>query len=270
MLSNEGAVRAFRDGMNGSSRHIFHDDYNRLYSYGHHFILAVRLANGTYLINGDTYSSSTSTHTSICIQTLKPNVIIPFSALRQVAEDVRQIKLIERNDDQYVDRLRKDPTTGEMVKYTEHRLGSAVFEHGGKHYLSSIDTGAKRNRGYFLVELPEPASSVDEAFDLLFPVGLDKSLPYIRQGEFFFVPTDMATKNLTPVPKDQNDLTKHFPGAGTGHAHTATELRQLDGKYYARETVRHPEHKTTRLGKIWHEVYCNRAVKSFNAVGNVD
>ena len=59
MLSNENAVCAFRNGKSGNSKNIFHETNNRLYSYGHHFILAVRLENGAFLINGDTYSPST-------------------------------------------------------------------------------------------------------------------------------------------------------------------------------------------------------------------
>ena len=84
MLSNEDAVKVFRDGRRGNSKNIFHENSRTLYSYGYHFILAVRLNTGEYLINGDTYSSSTSRHTSLCIRHLTPNVIIPFSALNQV------------------------------------------------------------------------------------------------------------------------------------------------------------------------------------------
>jgi hypothetical protein len=323
MLSNKDAVIAFARQERGNSKHIFHDDNRKLYSYGHHFILATRLDTGEYLINGDTYSSSTSRHTSLCIRHLTPNVIIPFSALNQVTTEYSAIKMVDRSSDIYIPRIRRDPKTGEIIEYNEHRLGSAVIEIEGKHYLSSIDAGAKDREGYFLVELPENVTSVDEAFDTLFPEDLARDAPHVRQGEFFFEPTNMQTKELSPVEllyewgwydynvqhayqtrfatkeladkhlrrhieswgqfednssrmvhrfpiKDQNNLARYFPNAGTGHAHIVTEIRQKDGDIYVRGTIRHPEHKILVLGKIWHRVYVNRAVRSFSASGNVD
>ena len=322
MLSNEDAVRAFRDGRHGSSKHIFHENSRTLYSYGHHFILAVRLNTGEYLINGDTYSSSTSRHTSLCIKYLTPNVIIPFSALNQVTTEYSAIKMVDRSSDIYISRTRRDPKTGEINEYIEHRLGSAVIEIEGKHYLSSIDTGAKDRGGYFLVELPENVTSVDEAFDTLFPEDLARDASYVRQGEFFFEQTNMQTKELSymeqlyewglydynkqatlhrkfstkehaenglvthiktwgynentdglavhrfPV-RDMKNLARHF-NAGTGNPHTVSEIRQRDRTIFVRGTIRHPEHKTINLGKIWHRVFVNRAVRSFSAGGNVD
>lgn len=198
MLSNEDAVRAFAAGRSGNSKNVFHDDHGRLYSYGHHFILAVRL-KGNYLINGDTYSPTTSRHTSLCIEHLKPNIIIPFSALDRVTRDYHLIQIVDREADKHIPRIKIDPKTKELVEYDEHRLGSAVIEINEKYYLSSIDTGAKGRGGYFLAELPEKVSSVEEAFEALFPEGLDPNTPHVRQGEFFFVPTDMKTKDLAPV-----------------------------------------------------------------------
>jgi len=284
MLSNEDAVKVFRDGRRGNSKNIFHENSRTLYSYGYHFILAVRLNTGEYLINGDTYSSSTSRHTSLCIRHLTPNVIIPFSALNQVTTEYSAIKLVDRSSDIYIPRIRRDPKTGEIIEYNEHRLGSAVIEIEGKHYLSSIDAGAKDREGYFLVELPENVTSVDEAFDTLFPEDLARDAPHVRQGEFFFHPSGVETRELSRVEplyewgwydynvqhayqtrfatkeladkhlrrhmeswgqfddnssrmvhrfpiKDQNNLARYFPNAGTGHAHIVTEIQTKRWRY---------------------------------------
>jgi hypothetical protein len=259
----------------------------------------------------------------LCIRHLTPNVIIPFSALNQVTTEYSAIKMVDRSSDIYIPRIRRDPKTGEIIEYNEHRLGSAVIEIEGKHYLSSIDAGAKDREGYFLVELPENVTSVDEAFDTLFPEDLARDAPHVRQGEFFFHPSGVETRELSRVEplyewgwydynvqhayqtrfatkeladkhlrrhmeswgqfddnssrmvhrfpiKDQNNLARYFPNAGTGHAHIVTEIRQKDGDIYVRGTIRHPEHKILVLGKIWHRVYVNRAVRSFSASGNVD
>jgi len=273
MLSNEDAVKVFRDGRRGNSKNIFHENSRTLYSYGYHFILAVRLNTGEYLINGDTYSSSTSRHTSLCIRYLQPNVIIPFSALDQVTRDHHLIEIVDRESDKYIPRTRKDPETGELIEYEEHRLGAAVIKFENKYYLSSIDDGAKGQGGYFLVELPENAQTVENAFDILFPKELNENQPHTRQGEFFFVPTDMKTTDLLPMEprfEDKNNIARYFPNAGTGHAHMATEIRHTGEDIYVRGTIRHTEHKMLKLGKIWHRVYVNRAVRSFSAGGNVD
>lgn len=73
---------------------IFYED-RVLYSYGYHFPLAIRHEDASddgaacfgagikYIINGDKYSVSTTSHQNECISTLKGNVQIPFSALEQ-------------------------------------------------------------------------------------------------------------------------------------------------------------------------------------------
>lgn len=200
MMSNEDAVKAFRDCRNGNSKNIFHETSKLLYSYGHHFVLAVWMGQ-YYLINGDTYSSSTSAHTSLCIKYLRPHIIIPFSALRRIGWDNENIVVVDTMPDVYIARQRWDAKAKEMVEYQEHRLGSSVFEFNGKCYLSSIDAGAKSGRsGYFLVELPGAVSNVEEAFDALLPVDLQETDNYVRQGEFFFVPCpEVVTRTLQPM-----------------------------------------------------------------------
>jgi hypothetical protein len=60
---------------------------DKIYSYGHHFILATRKEDGDwgcgvkFIVNGDRYSVSTSGHTNLVIHACKPNVQIPYSAL---------------------------------------------------------------------------------------------------------------------------------------------------------------------------------------------
>lgn len=196
MLSNEDAVKAFRDGHRGNSKHIFHDDNQKLYSYGHHFVLAVKLDTGEYLINGDTYSSSTSHHTSLCIRHLGPNVIIPFSALDQVTRDYHLIKLVDRSSDIYIPRTRKDPKTGELVEYKEHRLGAAVIKFENRYYLSSIDDGARGRGGYFLVELPERATTVDEPLICFFQRDCTNLIYFFVRANFSSIRQEWKRKNF--------------------------------------------------------------------------
>ena len=62
--SNEGVCKAFLNGAEkGKSNRIFIEG-NVIYSYGHHFPLAVRLKD-CYLLNSDKYSVTTSCHQNI-------------------------------------------------------------------------------------------------------------------------------------------------------------------------------------------------------------
>jgi hypothetical protein len=212
MLSNDEAVRAFANGRDGRSKHIFHEG-NKLYDYGHHFVMAVRLSDGKFLINGDKYSSTTARHVGICLRQLMPHEVIPFSALGQVVTSGQydQIKIIASLGDIWNTRKRMDPKTREMVDYQEHQLGAAVFEYKDKHYLSGVDDGARKGgMGYFLVELPEKVSSVTEAFESLLPIDLaaedQENQVWVRQGEFFFIPMRQldTRKHLFPLEKRYN------------------------------------------------------------------
>ena len=336
MTSNEDAVRNFRDGKGGNAKNVFREG-KYLYSYGHHFKLAVKMRDGSYLINADTYSVSTSKQTSYCVRILNPHTAIPFSALANLTtQDFDDINIIDRLNDTYIPRTRIDPKTKELVEYSEHQMGASVFEFRGKHYLSSIDSESRgRGQGYFLVELPEKANNVVEAFEILRPKELAESTPYVRQGEFFFVPAPaIETKSLSKIPEQfkwglyspeykmliretlrntkeeaqtvldryndgtfafypnrdyrhapkditlvihrvpmppNKNIAQFFPTAGTGNSHNAREIRlDKENNVYTRGRVRHPQHKDVNLGDVWHLVLCNRAVRSFNARGNVD
>jgi len=79
-------------GLRGSN--VFADK-NRIYSYGHHFIMAIALDDKKlFVINGDTYGRTTSNHQSdvraACRRTDWDNIILPFStvdsAIRAITE----------------------------------------------------------------------------------------------------------------------------------------------------------------------------------------
>ena len=85
MLSQSTLIERFSKGAeSGSASNVFVED-DVIYSYGHHFPLAIRQDWGAdirYIVNGDRYSASTSAHQSQCIRELTPNVQVPFSALK--------------------------------------------------------------------------------------------------------------------------------------------------------------------------------------------
>jgi hypothetical protein len=67
MVSNSDLAYDYAHGTEkGKGSNMFIED-NVIYSWGHHFPMAVRLSNGSYLFNTDKYSKSTSDHQS-CVR----------------------------------------------------------------------------------------------------------------------------------------------------------------------------------------------------------
>lgn len=62
-MNNKQVAEAFANGAEKGKGNNMFIEGNVLYSYGHHFPLAVRTSGG-FLINQDKYSSSTSKHQS--------------------------------------------------------------------------------------------------------------------------------------------------------------------------------------------------------------
>jgi len=306
MISQETLLERFTRGTTtGSASHMLIDG-NVLYSYGHHFPLATRKKWGTgieFLINGDRYSSTTSSQQSLCISNLTPNVQVPFSALdaaelTEYGLPQKGLKVVAHRPDSYyvtcrhcereVEWLRltgaepteyrhKDDATplckqaqGETT--TRHVLGAVVLRHKGRYFLSSVDDGEPwRMRAYFLSQLPRKVASVEDAFGSLIPQEVREAqkagLEVRRQGDIFVVATPLTTRQI-PIKTHH-----HYPVFDT--AHIATEAR-IDGSAYVRGTLRHqpsnrrPQHAMLRLGKAWWRAVKNTAVASWNAVGNVD
>lgn len=138
-----------------------------LYSYGEHFPLAEFIGSresGFFLLNGDTYSATTSQHqTAVRLSVQKAGthqyMIVPFTALRRAGliseRDRKTINPIEIREDRWIDEKRRaseeeirdhsrmrysrsrydnsyylrDPETG-IVTYhrSRHVLGASVFE----------------------------------------------------------------------------------------------------------------------------------------------
>ena len=305
MLSQLTLIDRFSNGAKrGSASHLFIED-DVIYSYGYHFPLAIRRDWGRdiqFLINGDRYSSSTSSHQSQCISHLTPNVQVPFSALRAATladHDLpkRNLQIVAYRPDEYHQTCMEcgreitygDVVTGKPEYYhvndrtplcreaegetaSHHVLGAVVLEHEGTFFLSSIDDQEGwRTRAYFLCQLPKPVASVEEAFDSLIPEQVQSAkaggIEIRRQGDIFLIATARSTRQIE---------------AATGRnvrifntAHIATQER-LDGAVYVRGTLRHQpngrrsQHAMLRLGNSWWIAVKNTALASWNATGFVD
>ena len=273
MKTQRDLVDDFRDGAtHGRASNIFIEG-DTLYSYGYHFPLALRYEKGKnldFLVNADRYSVSTSAHQGHCFE-LGPQ--IPFSALRSAGIDPHGINVIEATKDEW--HRVPDPSPEDPDHYYEtHTLGAIVLEHRDKLYLSGLDRNEPWHLGsYFLSQLPRRASSVADAYESLIPPRVRQwrdnsdNPEVLRQGEWFFMPTDYRTRELS-APTYRN-----APLLDTNHY--ATEMRK-DKDVYVRGTVSHkpafrrPQHRRLKLDKAWHIAEKNLALGSWNASGYVD
>lgn len=307
MLSHASLVERFsRGSTHGSASHMFIEN-DVIYSYGHHFPLAVRGEWGSgieYLVNGDRYSITTSQHQNLCIHALKPNVQVPFSALAaanlMLFRSTPDIQILAYQADEYhstckacgrevtyaedadghvdyyrhchLDRSPLCPEAkGETVSH--HVLGAVVIGYSGKCYLSSIDEAESwRIRAYFLCLLPRAVSTVDEAFASLVPNEVNDArstgVEVRRQGDIFAIETTLLTREIRAATERHARLFET--------SHVASEARRVNGSVYVRGTLRHephfrrPQHAMLRLGRSWWKAAKNLAVASWNASGNVD
>jgi hypothetical protein len=122
----------------------------------------------------------------------------------------------------------------------------------GDSFLIGMDETAN-----FVCRLPQGANptTVEEAHDILRPKGV---MPHtIRQGEWFFVPTDKCSCGL--------GLDDHVRGHGVsvrlqGTTHTVEQGIVHGGSYYAKGRVmddREGRHADVDLGDKWHQVFHN-------------
>ncbi len=193
--------------------HIFYEG-DLLYSYGHHFILAVKCRNNGYILNGDSYSNSTTNHQWVARDvadrhrretTGKPthHCVIPFSSLHGAGIPPEDAMILDVSDDTYETINRKNPKTGEMEQYQIHHLGASLIRIGSKRFLSSIDNGANRGGSYYLVLLKSrQINTIEDAFrNLAGNLSDDEYKKYqageiLRQGEFFLEPCKISTREL--------------------------------------------------------------------------
>lgn len=300
-----------------------------LWSYGSHWPLAWWVEGPTgklAVVNGDTPSVSTRQHLNRTQHALRNSMqnyctvsVSAIGGMTGVTPGVR-VKFI-RGDITVVDFWKDEHKSGDVasaeyipdlgpgwtiwasksyeieggISWRAHRPGAVLIKYAPKEVkdsdiaprygLMGMDEGS-----YFLSELPEPVTTVEAAFHALKP--LDHREPYLRQGEYFFYPTDMTFKKSRISRKA--DLVPHFvkDERRRGNAHVVSELVEGDAGIYARGLVAHRnrltnaptgEHTGLRLttkprtlrrddpsAYPWHLVEVNRAVQSWSAFGKVD
>ena len=280
-------------------RNIFFKD-NIIYSYGTHFPLAMKLKCGTYLINGDHYSVTTSKHQSkirhIIIggwgrqKDLNENFTTSWSALRRTdaKPDGSNIILVDKRPDLHKSGedakkwLKENPDDrgGITFHYDRlgelswiHRPGSTLLRINRKYWICGMDENS-----YFVSRLPRRCYTVSDAFNMLKPDEVkqyekEKDVQVPRQGEWFFL--DLCLPASEAKKEYKNMEQKYIlPRELGGNPHTATRGMKKKKDIFISGQVRHPEHRMARLStlkdiKVF-QAYENTAKESYSAEGRVD
>lgn len=296
-------------------------------------VIAVRLPNGSFLGNsavlpdvGKTVAYGNVDHNTkeTVIQRILSEIIpmVPFNALQEAGLDINTFTVIQEGSPETVEvkERRRNQQTGknEDVYNKQHFTGAKLFKLGtGKettHYLFDIDRNEIKHGIFnaFLVKLPEKSMTIKEAYESLKPVLVieaeKKGLKVKRQGEWFFIPTDLVPYTklndselaLAALGRRMWDLERTFKSlglnknqskelitkaqaasnkvpnrirlkAGNNRPNIAGCGIQKDGIWYVKGVISHSgrEHKDLNL-KTWHYATTNRATESFTILGDVD
>ena len=74
-----------------------------------------------------------------------------------------------------------------------------------------------------------------------------------------------------PLRGESGDVAKLFESRDHRNPHKATAIRKDNERnIYIRGTLRHRDHNTIKMGKVWHRVLVNKAKRSWSVTGNVD
>lgn len=264
------------------------DDRN-LCSYGTHFTLARIMLDDHgdrfwWLLNGDTYSVSTTRHQgytrSACQRTGLPILTVPFSVLTEAGIDLDSIAPVELDPERYdththyadsrdavpdahIYSARQMPDGRWSWHTYRHWLGAAVFRatyrvtekvgddyqtvRRSAYFLSAFDTQESRSH-YFLCELPESAA----------PVTVADALHALKPTEVFAAEaagltcTRQGDVFAVPTALTTRQVSalgsKRERGARVlGLSHKATEVLVADdGTTYARGVLYHSPFDTWR------------------------
>lgn len=203
---------------NGSLYHVG----NELYSYGNHYLLAIKLNNGGYLVNTDRYSSTTNKHKCYAkrVMGINETVNVSMSALFNILgnKDLQKLSNMEIVD-RYFDK-------------TLLKLGKRLFLVGcdetlkgiNKEYVIEIDN--KFNRPTQKIDTVELALETVRTYEGTKRIGMKYFLELNNsmQGEKNFEFSDSL-----------------------GNKYIATEGIEINNKIYVKGIVKNENYKQCKL-----------------------
>ena len=99
MRNSDVAIRFFEGATKGGVKHLFIEE-NVIYSYGHHFPIAIRLNDGEgyrYIFNSDGYSNTTAMHKGFVKRLIGDRIVLETNTQKLkelINSDVKDLKEI--------------------------------------------------------------------------------------------------------------------------------------------------------------------------------
>lgn len=244
-------------------------------------------------------------------------ITIPFNVFEEAKLSLYHFDMVEKGKEETVT---VKETAGwnyqkgkeKTINVKRHFTGASLFKVQDQHYLFDIDRREIKHKIFnaFLATVPGTPKTIKEAYALLKPKAVidaeKKRLKVLRQGEWFFIPTqapkfrkftereklimlvdqnpgrfraDLGKAlgvNLKKITKEAEKLEKEVPtqqvlAAGDSRPNTVQLCFVRDGKTYCKGKVSHTgrEHADLVL-KDWHLAVPNTSIKNFTVTGDVD
>lgn len=303
--TNNEVMKAFVNGEKyphaNFQRNVFFED-NVLYSYGHHFPIAIRLQDNSFLVNGDRYSATTSKHQWTIqnelrntIGGVKKRFVTSWGAVNRAGGNVdgSNIKLLDSENDLSIwdedtekwiknnpydlmgitKQYRKNRDTGKQELYHIHRPGATLLKIDNSYWICGMDEGS-----YFVSRLPRPCISVKRAFEILKPLEVRKEqvkdINIPRQGEWFFIPQEMPKREARKMYFSMDQKISLPRENDRSNFHIATRAKIKGKTIFVSGQIKHTEHRQLKLStlkdiKIF-KVIKNTATANFSSEGRVD
>jgi hypothetical protein len=148
---------------------------------------------------------------------------LPFSLFREAKLEVTDFKWVVQppTGGETVNRKRQTGTDkkGEPVFETkpEHFVGACLFKVGQHFFLFDVDRQELEHDIFnpFVVELPIPAYTIEEAYEALVPDEVKQAVKakkkVFRQGEYYFVSVGKEQPNKLKLTKKERDILRYPP-----------------------------------------------------------
>jgi len=239
-VTNYDAVKAYLYGNNvRSAGGTLFSDGDILYSYGKHWILAIRHGR-TVFINNDYYSKTTAKHRSYVVSQTPRHSMVDVS-MGALSEAVLEVFRRENHGGSWdIEEFMQD------VEIIETHDGEALLRRFGDYYLIGRDDTIRDgiNKTFVTqlrIDRDGPPEGICEAYDRMIPEIVKYKQGVKRQGDWFFFP--IAIKD--PLIKQCHCPLKNKEGEEGSHI--ASEWFQQGKDQYVKGIIKHPEHKQLKL-----------------------
>lgn len=217
------------------------------------------------------------------------NTMIPFTVFDEAQLDLRKLNIVEKASEETLNIKVNNPKYKSWEKEKmqkkgikqffiekRHFTGACLFEIEGKYFLFDLDRREIQHKIFnpFLVEINKPVKSIKEAYNALIPTEVKEAMlqgkKVLRQGEWFFIPSDLNPKVDTELNWKKKIVNRSFElRAGDNRPNYASKGNEALGLVTGKVEHSGREHASLLL-KSWYKPVANTSMKSWQISGQID